>query len=55
MQRLRLENLLLQAGNCLPPGITPPDSEKETLRETVELLKRENEALQKRLKQWEQN
>ena len=54
MQRLRLENLLLQAGNRLPPGHTPPNHEAEALRETVERLQRENEDLRKRLEALEQ-
>ena len=54
MQRLRLENLLLQAGNRLPPGHTPPNSENEAWRETAERLQRENEDLRKRLEALEQ-
>ena len=54
MQRLRLEVLLLQAGNRLPPGHTPPNSENEAWRETAERLQRENEDLRKRLEALEQ-
>ncbi len=54
MQRLRLENLLLQAGNRLPPSYTPPNSENEALQETVKRLQRENEDLRKRLEPVEQ-
>ena len=47
MQRLRLENLLLQATQRLPPGQTLPDPEKEELRATVERLTHEIEELRK--------
>ena len=54
MQRLRLENLLLQATQRLAPGQMPPDPEKEELRAIVEELKREVKDLTKRLEPPEQ-